>query len=200
MKIIFIWLFLLFLGVKSTFGQGNPPLNERKEKIPVYLNFQVGQSTVLPNYKNNKEVLLEIRQTIEKILNDSTLVLKAVQLCGFASPEGTYEYNTRLSFDRAQALKNYLLTRYPIGSPLIEVGCKSEDWEGLYALVIVSDLPGKQELRSIITTIDDPDDREGWIWQIDDGKTYRTLFYHYYPLLRRVECDILYRTASFTMP
>lgn len=200
MKIIFLWLFLLFLGVLPALGQGNPELKEKKEKIPVYLNFQVGQSAVLPNYKNNKEILVEIRKTIEKIANDSTLVLKAVQLCGFASPEGTYEYNTRLSFDRAQALKNYLLKRCPIHSRLIEVGCKSEDWEGLRALVIASDLSGKQEIRSIISSISDPDDREAWIWQIDDGTTYRILLNQYYPLLRRVECDILYRAAPFTTP
>lgn len=200
MKIVFLWLILPFLGIPTAFGQGNPEVEDRDEKIPVYLDFQVGQSVVLPDYKNNKEVLVEIRRIVEKIVNDSTLVLKAVQLCGFASPEGTYEYNTRLSFDRAAALKNYLLERYPIDSPLIEVGCKSEDWEGLHALVIASDLPARQEIRSIITSICDPDDREAWIWQIDDGKTYRILLNRYYPLLRRVECDILYRNTVFSAP
>lgn len=173
---------------------------EKKAEIPLYVSFGAGQTVVRPDYKNNQKQLAGIYNVIEKIANDSTFVLEAIQLCGFASPEGNYEYNTRLSFDRAQALKNYLLKRYPMQARLIEVGCKSEDWERLQALVVVSDLSCKQEIRSIITSVSDPDDREAWIWQIDDGTTYRILLNHYYPLLRRVECDILYRTIPFAAP
>lgn len=185
--------------LKVSFIVPGPELKDRKEEIPMHLSFRAGQAIISPDYKNNKEQLAEIHSAIEKIVNDSTFVLKAIQLCGFASPEGNYEYNTSLSFDRAQALKEYLSERYPIPPRLIEVGCQSEDWEGLHELVAVSDLSNKQDILSLIVSIPDPDDRDGWIWQLDEGTTYRKLLADFYPPLRRVKCETFYRIIPFTV-
>lgn len=183
---------------KVSFIVPKPEFKEREEEIIMHLNFLSGRSDILPEYKNNKEELAQIHTAIEKILNDSTLRLDAIQLCGFASPEGNYEYNTRLSSDRTQAVKDYVLKRYPIRPQMIDAGSESEDWEGLRELVAVSELPAKQQILTIITGTSDPDERDVLIRQIDGGATYRQLLDDFYPPLRRVVCETRYTIAPFT--
>lgn len=183
---------------KVSFIVPKPEFKEREEEIIMHLNFLSGRSEILPEYKNNKEELAQIHTAIEKILNDTTLRLEAIQLCGFASPEGKYEYNSRLSSDRTQAVKEYIVKRYPIDREMIDAGSESEDWEGLRELVTVSDLPAKAQVLSIIAETSDPDQRDVLIRKIDGGATYRTLLDDFYPPLRRVECETRYTIAPFT--
>lgn len=183
---------------KVSFMVPKPEFKEREEEIIMHLNFLSGRSDVLAEYKNNKEELAQIHTAIEKILNDSTLRLEAIQLCGFASPEGDYDYNTRLSSDRTQAVKEYILKRYPIAPQMIDAGSESEDWEGLRELIAVSELPAKQQILAIITETSDPDHRDVLIRQIDGGATYRKLLDDFYPPLRRVVCETRYTIAPFT--
>lgn len=183
---------------KVSFIVPEPEFKEREEEIIMHLNFLSGRSEILPEYKNNKEELEQIHTAIGKILNDTTLRLQAIQLCGFASPEGNYEYNTRLSADRTQAVKEYILKRYPIDRQMIDAGSESEDWEGLRELVTVSDLPARSQILTIIAETSDPDRRDVLIRQIDGGATYRTLLDDFYPPLRRVKCETRYTIAPFT--
>lgn len=183
---------------KVSFIVPKPEFKEREEEIVMHLDFLSGRSDILPEYKNNREELAQIHTAVEKIVNDSTLRLDAIQLCGFASPEGNYEYNTRLSSDRTQAVKEYILKRYPIAPQMIDAGSESEDWEGLRELVAVSELPAKQQILTIITETSDPDQRDVLIRQIDGGATYRKLLDDFYPPLRRVECETCYTIAPFT--
>lgn len=71
-------------------------------KVPTYL-----ENTFLINFAfNSSELVGDAKATLDKIPAGSN-----VTIAGYASPEGNKAYNLKLSDRRAEAVKNYLLSR-----------------------------------------------------------------------------------------
>lgn len=72
------------------------------------------------------------------------------------------------------------------------------DWDSLRRWIVVSDLPVRDEVLSVIDEVSDPDARDAAIWKIDNGKTYLRLLHEVYPQLRRVDYRVEYLLPAFT--
>lgn len=175
-----------------------PELKTRRKNVSLYLNFHQGKSDILPEYMNNRAELAKADSLITALTGDSYIVVDSIMIIGYASPEGKYDYNTRLSGQRAEALKAYLQKVYTPRGYILTTFAASEDWDGLYKAISNRSLPYRAQLLSIIDSIADPDARDNPIRRLDGGVTYTNLLQNLYPPLRRVVCDACYMVKPFT--
>lgn len=175
-----------------------PETKVRHKNVSLYLNFKQAKSEILPDYMNNRAELAKTDSLIAQLAEDPYVAVDSITLIGYASPEGNYAYNTRLSGSRAQSLKNYLERIYTPDKYVLMTVAASEDWDGLRESIVQTNLPYQVQLLSIIDSIPDPDARDNYIRKLDGGQTYTYLLTNLYPPLRRVVCDACYVVKPFT--
>ncbi|MDR1407567.1 MAG: DUF3868 domain-containing protein [Tannerella sp.] len=173
----------------------------RYEIGEAYLDFPQGQSTILPDFRNNRNELDKINQMIVIVATDPDVKVTGVEMRGYASPEGSQQLNYELSFKRAQAMREYFAQMSRIPSGLFRTGVGGEDWDGLKRMVqdVYYMLPRKWDVLSIIEREYDPDKREAQIKKVGGGVPYKQIYRELYPKLRRVDCQINYVVRDFTL-
>jgi len=175
-----------------------PPVEEVKQRSETYtarINFEVGKSVLLRNFKNNAQVLDDVDKIVNEIRNDANLTVNEFRVVGFASPEGNEQSNMKLSENRARAFVSYMRDRYNIPTGSIKVDWKGEDWEGLRKVVNESNISDKSQ---ILGAIDESNvqQRKNKMKQLS---SYQMLLRDYYPPLRRNEYTIAYVARNFTI-
>ncbi|SBW03681.1 DUF3868 domain-containing protein [uncultured Dysgonomonas sp.] len=161
-----------------------------------FLDFQVGKSVIIPDFRNNFKELSKIDDILGQLKNDKNATITSINLCGYASPEGSYELNNRLSASRTQALKNYLQNRYNFDNSLFNTNSVAEDWAGLKKIVEESYLPDKDKLMEIINSTLSEDAKEQ---KLKTQASYRTLLNEHFPALRRVDYKLDYIVRAFSI-
>ncbi|MFV0420353.1 MAG: hypothetical protein ACK5KT_16705 [Dysgonomonas sp.] len=169
----------------------------RSRQGKAYLDFPVGRSVILPTYRRNPEELMKIDDAVRDVVNSADATLLGLYIEGFASPDGAYATNERLSRERATALKDYIKSKFSLSEDLFKVSFVAEDWEGLEALVKASDLPGKDKILETISSIGIHDGREAALMRLDKGVPYRQMLKEMFPELRRVEYQIDYSVKDY---
>lgn len=169
----------------------------RKRQGKAYLDFQVGRSVILPDFRRNPEELQKINDVIQEVVSNKDVSLEGLYVEGYASPEAPYSLNERLSRDRAAALKDYLKNRYSLDESLLKVSAVAEDWSGLEALVQASDMKDKDKVLQVITSQDAPDSKEAALKRVAGGVPYRYMLKEMFPELRRVEYQVDYSVRDY---
>ena len=70
-----------------------------------FIDFPVGKSQILPDFRRNPAELAEIRRTIDEVRNDRDITITSLSFEGYASPEGPYATNERLGAVLGEALQ-----------------------------------------------------------------------------------------------
>lgn len=166
--------------------------------VSLYLNFHQAKWNILPDFMNNRVELAKADSLIAELTNDPYITVDSISIVGYASPEGKYDYNTRLSGNRAQSLKDFLEKRYTPKKYILNTVAASEDWDGLSESIMKKNPPYRDQLLSIIDSVSNPDDRDSYIRRLDNCTVYANLLHNYYPALRRVVCDAGYVVKPFT--
>jgi len=165
-----------------------------------FLDFPVNRTEIYPNYRNNPRELAKIVETIDVVRNDTNATITAISIHGYASPEGPYDNNVRLSIGRAAALRDYVRNLYRFGPGVhFDVKNTPEDWAGLDSLVRTSNLEVKDDLLALIRTDMEPDAKDDAIkrrWP----DTYRFILAAWYPALRHSDYVVSYSVRQFTSP
>lgn len=161
-----------------------------------FVNFPVSQSRILPGFRDNRSELAKIHATLDELLGNQQARITAVELTGYASPEGPHAFNEKLSQRRAEALATYLKEQYQLPYSIYHISWGGEDWTGLYELVTASDMPEKQRIIDIIEQTGVNDTRIRQFRELDQGKSYRYMNEYYFPKLRRVDYKIYYQTEE----
>lgn len=169
----------------------------RKRQGKAYLDFQVGRSVILPDFRRNPEELQKINDVVQEVVSNKDAALEGLYIEGYASPEAPYSLNERLSRDRSAALKNYLRDKFSLNESLFKVSSGAEDWSGLEALVQASDMKDKDKVLQVITSQDDPDRKEAALKRVAGGVPYRYMLKEMFPELRRVEYQVDYSVRDY---
>lgn len=161
-----------------------------------FIDFPVNQTVIYPDYRRNSVELAKIQATIDSVRNDRDVTITQVWLKGFASPEGSYENNSRLAIGRTHALKNYVQQLYHFGDGIITTDYEPEDWDGLRRLVQRSNINHKDEILAVIDSDLQPDTKDlklktGW------PAEYRFMLQTFYPALRHTDYRIAYNVRSY---
>ncbi len=174
-------------------------IKQRKMSGQAYLDFQVGRSVLLPDFRRNPEELAKIDAIISTVVDDEDITLHEVRLCGYASPEGSWQTNDKLSKDRAQALKKYIQDKFSIPERLFSVTNVPEDWERLREMVEESSLAQKNRVIDIIDNVGVFNGREAQLLQLDGGRPWRIMLTEMFPDLRRVEYEAVFTIRDYDL-
>ena len=121
----------------------------RTEKKLVY--FKLGSSTLDLNYEGNAERLDDIVRFVDEVRADSLARLLQVAFCGSASPEGSYQLNTRLAERRSKALEEVVRARVDLPDSIVmQTTCPYIPWDAFRQEVESSNLKYKEEILAII--------------------------------------------------
>lgn len=100
------------------------------------IDFKQGQSIVDPSYSNNTAELNKVKDVISDFDHIGDLVLDSLSMTGYASPEGSFALNERLSNQRTEALKQYLMqNKFFAKRPSIRTRRGGENWAGVEAWI-----------------------------------------------------------------
>ena len=164
-----------------------------------YIDFPVNRTELNPLYRRNPEQLDSIIKTINTLKEDKNLTVLAVNIHGFASPEGRFESNDRLAKGRAQTLMEYVQRMVRIDEDLFSVSHTAEDWDGLRKFIAESNMEHKQQILDIAndTSIKE-DEREAKI-KTAFADEYKFLLAACYPALRHSDYHIKYKVRPFNV-
>ncbi|GAB6010397.1 hypothetical protein [Dysgonomonas reticulitermitis] len=164
-----------------------------------YFTFQQGRAALLPDFRRNAEALAAIDEVIRDVANNPDAALQSIYIISYASPEGSYTTNDRLAKERAQALVEYIRGRFNLNGGLFRVSSVAEDWEGLAEHVRAGDMPQKDRILEIISSVGIHDGREAQLMLLDKGDSYRSMLKEVFPRLRRVECLVDYIVREYDL-
>ena len=167
----------------------------RQENGSARLNFRVNKWDIVVNLGNNAKELAKMIETLELVKNDSDVTITQH---GYASPDGGYANNDKLSRNRTQALKDYLTSVYPIDQKLIKVAATAEDWEGTAEYIAHNDIPQKNIALGIINSSLQPDAKEKALKR-KAPEAHRFLLQNVWPGLRRTDYTIEYDVKAFNL-
>lgn len=185
---------------------------ESIELRPV-LTDSTGHSAVLPSIfingrtqhiafqrdRRNATELAKIMQAIDLVRNDSNVTVSHIAIHGYASPDGSLALNEKLSAERTQALKSWVMSKYQFDEALFTTAHTAEDWEGLVNFLRNNNtLDGREEILNIIATVGDLDKREARIRE-EFPSQYRFMLDNWYPFLRHSDYTVGYIVRPFTV-
>lgn len=174
-------------------------IKQREVSMQAYLDFAVGKSALDENMGNNAAELAKIVKMIADVETDQAITVKNIDICGYASPEGSIGLNKTLSQNRANTLKNYLINKYPeIGRKKFSIHSHGEDWESLSTAVEASNLTDKADILAIIND-SSVADREKPLRAYNKGTAWAMLLKDYFPSLRRSVVKIDYSVRDFDL-
>lgn len=179
----------------------SPQAETRKARAlsgEAYLDFPVNKTVIYPEYRRNTAELAKIRATIDTIRTDKDFSITRISLKGYASPEGRYAANVRLSEGRTDALKDYLMGEYGFEASLFRTNAGAENWAGLRKYVAQSGLADKEAILAIIDSEEKPDAKEQRIRR-EHAASYRILLQDCYPALRRTDYTVDYVIRGFNV-
>lgn len=160
-----------------------------------YLDYRQGRSEVDMLYGENASELSKLQSMMDQIRSGQGEI-KRFHIVGYASPEGTYASNDRLSSARAQSFMHYVRDRYYLPGHVFSVSHVPEDWNGLRKIVEDSHIDYKRQILEIIDLVDIFQGRESKLMALGGGHPYRTMLRDMFPKLRRVEYVIDYTHQS----
>lgn len=169
----------------------------RKRQRQAFLDFQAGCSVIIPTFRRNPAELAKIDRAVSDVVNNPDASLLGLYIEGYASPEGLYATNERLSRERATALKDYLKDKFSLAEETFKVNSVAEDWDGLVEMVRAGGMPQKDRILEIIATVDVFDGREAALMKLDSGVPYRQMLREIFPSLRKVEYRIDYTVRDY---
>lgn len=154
------------------------------------IDFEKGSAAVDTLKDDNAAELARIRRCIADVAAQEDLILDSLVIVASCSPEGSLEFNKRLSQARSSAVMKIVRQSVPDSwKGCLRTGVMAEDWERLETLVRCdSSLSSydKNRLRGMFTDGSDPDLRER---QMSGMACYRYLREKLYPQLRAVSLD-----------
>lgn len=173
-------------------------LKTRTEKGCAFIDFPLNDAIIHETYSNNATELNKITQTIDAIRNDSNVTITHISIHGYASPDGPYQLNERLSRERTQALKEYVCRLYTFNPTDIHTSHTPEDWEGFEALLTDTTFQRKEAVMKIVTGNLHPDRKEEKLKK-QFPAFYRFVLEHWFTLLRHSDYTIEYHVRPFSV-
>ena len=165
-----------------------------------FIDFPVGQHTILPNFRRNPVELTRIQDAVRAVVSNPDAQLQRIYLRGWASPEGTAASNQRLSDNRAIALQNHLRNMFGLPVDVFRTSGGGEDWDGLVRLLNENrvHVPNQDRILQIIATEFDLDRREQQV-RAASPAGWEIMLRELFPDLRRADYRIYYTIREYSV-
>ena len=165
---------------------------DTEQKTELVLHFRFDRSMVDYGYRDNNRILA----AMHKIFADSLCVSRIDSVCiqAFSSPEGDADYNRRLALRRAQAVKGYLVWKYPgLNQYRIRTSAQAESWDALRDVALNDTLPPcRDEILQILKLNTGEKRKEALLKKLNTGIPYRHISQWILPELRNASICTVY--------
>lgn len=167
------------------------------------INFEKGKSVVKPAELKDKD-MVDFVNWMKSAETNPKIAIKAINITGFASPEGEVGKNDNLSMDRATAAKTASISlAKKVGSTagqleIYNLVGKGEDFDGFKKELQASSI-NEDEKNLVIRVLEmhkDPTMRETEMRNM--GKTFTELDKDIFPKLRRSEISTVYDLTGYS--
>lgn len=167
------------------------------------INFEKGKSVVKPAELKDKD-MVDFVNWMKSVETNPKIAIKAINITGFASPEGEVGKNDNLSMDRATAAKTASISQAKkVGSTagqleIYNLVGKGEDFDGFKKELQASSI-NEDEKNLVIRVLEmhkDPTMRETEMRNM--GKTFTELDKDIFPKLRRSEISTVYDLTGYS--
>ncbi len=148
-----------------------------------YIHFKPGKSDLEQDYSGNSVTLQRFTERVRDIVEKKEFSIIQIRITGYASPEGPVELNRRLSEERAQVLKSYLVQATRLPENLFQTLAGGENWNELCIMLENSRLAWKDRALDIIRNSPEGSDPEPLLKRLPGG-AYRYMLHNFYPTLR----------------
>ena len=174
--------------------------------------FAKGQWQIDSKLGDNASVMSDIKRNFAQVFSNDDFVVDSILVAAACSPEGKYSVNNRLSKQRGETIKGFLLQNikfaqdsvsndvWELGSAevidgeaehpnsvfdpnCIKISEVSEDWEELYRLISYDTVLAGKGILEKCSAVDDPDAREAVLLAHAGADVKNSI----YPRLRRVK-------------
>ena len=154
------------------------------------LFFPINSHVIENDFRDNARTIETIRKDIEATLRVAGTLPDSLLILAAASPDGNYDFNSRLAKRRAASTKSFILDLFPeLKDAHIEVGYLEEDWDGLRQVLRANpDFPQRDEMLAIIEDDNDVQSKEYRLRALKDG--WRYLVRHHIYALRNSSITI----------
>lgn len=146
--------------------------------------FLVNQAN-LRNSETGSEAMKALTQAIKDAEEADNKLVHALEVNGYASPEGATDFNEKLAEKRQQNSEKFLkdaLKKAKVNAD-IEGDITAEDWEGFQALMENSNIQDKDLVLRVLSMYEDPEEREAQIRNL--AAVYENIAEDILPQLRR---------------
>ena len=147
------------------------------------------------NSELKKEDVKTFQDKVAQASKDSTIEIKGAKISSYASPDGEYDLNEKLSGNRGTAAERYLtkaLKKMKVEGfdteGFLSTIETAEDWEGFKELMEASDIQYKELILRVLSMYSDPAVREKEIRNI--AEAFEEIKDEVLPLLRRSQLMI----------
>ncbi len=167
-----------------------------QQKQEANIKFLVNQANIRKSELQSNSVK-DFVEMLKKINADKErLNIQNVEIQAYASPEGGYDFNNKLSAKRQDVTEGYVneqlkATKVDAG---IDAHYTAQDWEGFRQLVAVSNIQDKDVIIRVLEMYKDPEEREKQIRNMSAG--FQELTQGILPELRRSRMIINYETIG----
>ncbi len=160
-----------------------------KKEIEARVFFAIDSYDLDMALRNNKQSMDSIAALVRTVSDDDQVAIRQIIVTGYASPDGIYAQNEILARERAEMVRNMLITQLHIPGGLIKTKYVAEDWESLAKLVKASNVGNKTALLTIITGTESGNRKNILLKRLPQ---FRYLADNLLPQLRHVRCEIYY--------
>lgn len=167
-----------------------------QQKQEANIKFLVNQANIRKSELQSNSVK-DFVEMLKKINADKErLNIQNVEIQAYASPEGGFDFNNKLSAKRQDVTEGYVneqlkATKVETG---IDAHYTAQDWEGFKQLVAVSNIQDKDVIIRVLEMYKDPEEREKQIRNMSAG--FQELAQGILPELRRSRMIINYETIG----
>ena len=131
-----------------------------KETKEAQIKYLINNSTVRSNQLTTAEIK-EFKAFLKEVENDAKRTVVSNDIIAYASPDGSYDLNDKLSQNRAKTAEKAFNKKVAkgFGAP-VNVSQVAEDWEGFKELVEASNIEDKDLILRVLSMYSDPAVRE----------------------------------------
>ncbi len=174
-----------------------------EQTFTAQINYERGKAVVRPDEFNDQDIV-DLAKWLKEAQGNPKIAIKAINIIGYASPEGEENKNNTLSTDRAEAAKAATINLAKAANNNVvetisfSLNGRGEDYEGFKKELKASGM-NEDEKNLVIRVLEmhsDPVTRETEMRNM--GKTFTYLDDQIFPKLRRAEIVIVYDQTGYT--
>jgi Flp pilus assembly protein TadD/outer membrane protein OmpA-like peptidoglycan-associated protein len=161
------------------------------------INFLVAQANIRSS-ELNKDEIVALTNKLQEVSNTEGSSITAIEISGYASPEGSLGLNTSLAERREQVAVDYINKQMKKLQSAVEVDSRytAEDWEGFQQLVSNSSIQDKELILNVLSQFSDPEQREMEIRKL--SAAFKALATDILPQLRRSKMKVSFELSGKT--